>query len=101
MSLRQSLDSTDMAAIDAALYMACYALFAHERQGDPLQDGIPRKFFSSVNIYCVYSSVRANKGFIPASQITQTFAHLMYAIRATMLFRAEAIATEQKKSIHA
>lgn len=97
-TLSKELSGGSDKAIDAAFHEACYAVFAHERQPDKSMKS-NWKFFSPVNSFAVYASVRQDGSFEKASRITQTLAMLMYAARATMLFESKKISDERVISI--
>ncbi|KAF8956790.1 hypothetical protein BDZ97DRAFT_1925160 [Flammula alnicola] len=79
-------------AIDACFHQVCLAIFGHEKHVYETSRKLD-KFFSPVNTYVVYRSVKPAGNFDKASNITQTIAHLTYSIRATYLKEIATIAT--------
>lgn len=79
-ALIQNLDDD----IEDAYHRACFALFAHEQHQYP--DSVRHdKFFSPVNCFVVYVSVRHTGEFDKPSVMTGTMAAIEYAIRGTIL----------------
>lgn len=95
--LRAALDTNDHVLIDSALHEACFSLFAHERHQYSVSSALG-KFYSPVNIFVVFQSLRINGSFRLASEITGICAALEYCIRATMLVEIDATAKDDHVS---
>lgn len=89
-TLRDELHQDDQDAIDTAFHNACYILYAHERHQYSCSAHL-HTFFSPVNMFLVFSSLRADGTFCPASEITQMCAALEYSIRSVMLVEIDCI----------
>jgi hypothetical protein len=90
------LSGSDIPAIDLAFHRACYTLFAHRRHQYPTSRVLD-KFFSPVNAFVVYISIREDGTFKKAGDMTQGFAALIYAIRTTMVI--ETVDISKRKDI--
>lgn len=101
-ALNRLLPDGDPNTIDIAFHRACYILFAHHRHQYPTSRNLD-KFFSPVNVFMVYTSVEDSEeeggGFKKAGLMTQSFAAIVYAIRATMLMEVEEISQRQNTSV--
>lgn len=95
--LRRELDQGDHDSIDRALHQVCYSLFAHERHQYPVSAN-QGKFFSPINLFVVFYSMKENGGFRVASEITSLCAGIEYFVRAFMLIQLDTISKESKVS---
>ena len=95
--LRRELDQGDHGSIDRALHHVCYSLFAHERHQYPVSSN-QGKFFSPINLFVVFYSLKEHGGFRIASEITTLCAAIEYFVRSFMLIRLDAISKETRVS---
>ena len=97
--LKTGLDNqSPMADMVSVFQKACFSLFAHHQHVYETSRDLDQ-FFSPVICFLVLSSVPENGGFRPPSVITQTMAHIMFSIRAVILFEIKEKAKKDNISI--
>jgi len=79
------VDHTSMSDLVLLFQAACFSLFAHHQHEYETSRDLDQ-FFSPVICFLVLSSVQEKGGFRLPSVITQTIAHIMFAIRSTVFW---------------